>query len=223
MAITGVEGRRTLVVAGHGMVGHRLLEVLVERGATAEWDLVTFCEEPRMAYDRVGLSSFFNGMSAEELSLVAPGFFDGAGLDVRVGDAVVSIDRDARAVVSARGARVAYDALVLATGSFPFVPPIPGQDLPGCFVYRTLDDLEAIREYAAGRRVGAVVGGGLLGLEAANALRSLGLETHVVEFAPRLMPVQLDDGGSAVLRGRIEELGVSVHTSMSTTEIFANG
>src|SRR5207253_1561373 len=141
----------------------------------------------------------------------------------RVGDAVVSIDRDARAVVSARGARVAYNALVLATGSFPFVPPIPGNDLPGCFVYRTLDDLAAIREYAAGRRVGAVVGGGLLGLEAANALRSLGLETHVVEFAPRLMPVQVDDGGSAVLRGRIEELGVSVHTSTSTSEIYGEG
>jgi len=223
MAATGVETRRTLVLAGHGMVGHRLLEVLVERGATAEWDLVTFCEEPRLAYDRVGLSSFFNGSSADELSLVSPGFFDGVGLDVRVGDAVVSIDREARTVVAASGARVTYDTLVLATGSVPFVPPIAGKDLPGCFVYRTLDDLEAIREYAAGCRIGAVVGGGLLGLEAANALRSLGLETHVVEFAPRLMPVQVDDGGADVLRRRIEELGVAVHTSMSTTEIFADG
>ena len=223
MAITGVEGRRTLVVAGHGMVGHRLLEVLVERGATADWDLVTFCEEPRLAYDRVGLSSFFNGTSADELSLVAPGFFDSAGLQVHVGDAVVAVDREAQKVVSARGQSVVYDALVLATGSFPFVPPIPGNDLRGCFVYRTIDDLEAIREYAAGRRVGAVVGGGLLGLEAANALLNLGLETHVVEFAPRLMPVQVDDGGSAVLRQRIEELGVAVHTSMSTSEITAKG
>src|SRR6266853_142274 len=101
------------------------------------------------------------------------------------------------------------------------VPPITGKDLPGCFVYRTLDDLAAIREYAAGRRVGAVVGGGLLGLEAAHALHNLGLETHVVEFAPRLMPVQVDDGGSAALRSRIEELGVAVHTSMQTTELVA--
>src|SRR2546422_10009219 len=100
MATAGVDGRRTLVLAGHGMVGHRLLEVLVERGATAEWDVVTFCEEPRLAYDRVGLSSFFNGTSAEALSLVAPAFFDGVGLDVRVGDAVASIDRDAHEVVS---------------------------------------------------------------------------------------------------------------------------
>jgi len=211
--------RRTLVVVGHGMVGHKLLETLVERGATAEWDIVTFCEEGRLAYDRVGLSSFFGGASAEDLSLVAPGFFGSAGLDVHVGDAVATIDRSAGTVISQKGRVVAYDALVLATGSYPFVPPVPGHDAPGCFVYRTIDDLEAIRAYAAGRRTGAVVGGGLLGLEAANALRSLGLSTHVVEFAPRLMPVQVDEAGGAALRRRIEELGVAVHTGMQTTEI----
>jgi nitrite reductase (NADH) large subunit len=214
-------GRRTLVVAGNGMVGHKLLELLVERGATAEWDIVTFCEETRPAYDRVGLSSWFNGTSADELSLVAPGFFDSAGLEIHLGDAVASIDREAGKVVSRNGTAVAYDALVLATGSYPFVPPVPGKDLPGCHVYRTLDDLETLEADAAGRRVGAVVGGGLLGLEAANALRCLGLETHVVEFAPRLMPVQVDDGGGAALRRRIEDLGVRVHTGMATTEIVA--
>ncbi|MGQ0521148.1 MAG: nitrite reductase large subunit NirB [Actinomycetota bacterium] len=213
--------RRTLVVAGNGMVGQKLLELLVERGATAEWDIVTFCEERHLAYDRVGLSSFFTGTSAEELSLVAPGFFDAAGLEVHVGDPVASIDRAAGKVVSAAGTAIAFDALVLATGSYPFVPPVPGHDLPGCHVYRTLDDLEAIRADAAGRRVGAVVGGGLLGLEAANALRNLGLETHVVEFAPRLMPMQVDDGGGAALRRRIEELGVHVHTGMATSALVA--
>jgi nitrite reductase (NADH) large subunit len=212
--------RRTLVVAGHGMVGHRLLETLVGRGATAEWDIVTFCEEPRLAYDRVGLSTFFTGATAEELSLVAPGFFDVAGLEVHVGDRVAAIDRRAGTVSSAQGRTVGYDALVLATGSYPFVPPIAGNDRPGCFVYRTIDDLEAIGEYAAGCRTGAVVGGGLLGLEAANALHALGLDTHVVEFAPRLMPVQIDDGGGEVLRRRIEDLGVVVHTSMQTSEIL---
>ncbi|MDQ4068000.1 MAG: nitrite reductase large subunit NirB [Actinomycetota bacterium] len=215
--------RRTLVVAGNGMVGHKLLELLVERGATAEWDIVTFCEEHRPAYDRVGLSSFFNGAQPEDLSLVAPGFFDQFGLHLHLGDAVVAVDREAGEVVSSKGMRIGYDALVLATGSYPFVPPVPGNDLPGCFVYRTLDDLEAIRDYAAGCRAGAVVGGGLLGLEAANALRSLGLETHVVEFADRLMPVQVDEGGGSVLRRRIEDLGVRVHTGMATTEIAASG
>jgi len=218
---TGTSSRQTLVVAGNGMVGHKLLEVLVERGATAEWDIVTFCEEGRPAYDRVGLSSFFNGTSAEELSLVGPGFFDHAGLSIHLGDAVASVDREAAHVVSVKGRTIGYDALVLATGSYPFVPPVPGKDLAGCFVYRTLDDLEAIRDYAASCRVGAVVGGGLLGLEAANALRSLGLETHVVEFADRLMPVQVDEGGGSVLRRRIEDLGVAVHTGMATTEVVA--
>ncbi|MGH9225903.1 MAG: nitrite reductase large subunit NirB [Acidimicrobiales bacterium] len=212
--------RRTLVVAGNGMVGHKLVEILVERGATAEWDIVTFCEEPRPAYDRVALSSFFSGTSAEELSLVAPGFFDQTGLEVHLGEAVATIDPAAHEVVSTAGRRVNYDVLVLATGSYPFVPPVPGKDAPGAFVYRTLDDLEAIRDYAADVKVGAVVGGGLLGLEAANALLSLGLETHVVEFLPRLMGVQVDDGGGSALRRRIEELGVSVHTSMAAAEVL---
>jgi nitrite reductase (NADH) large subunit len=214
--------RRTLVVAGNGMVGHKLLEILTERGATAEWDIVTFCEEGRPAYDRVGLSSFFNGTSADALSLVSDGFFDQLGLTIHLGDAVASIDRAACTVTSSLGKVISYDALVLATGSFPFVPPVPGKDLPGCFVYRTLDDLEAIQEFAAGCQTGAVVGGGLLGLEAANALRSLGLDTHVVEFADRLMPVQVDEGGGSVLRRRIEDLGVHVHTGMATTEIVGD-
>lgn len=213
--------RRTLVVVGNGMVGHKLVETLLERGATAEWDIVTFCEESRMAYDRVGLSSFFSGTSAEELSLVEPGFYEHAGLQIHIGDAVVAIDRAKQSVQSAKGKTVAYDALVIATGSYPFVPPVVGHDLPGCFVYRTIDDLEAIRDAADGASSGAVIGGGLLGLEAANALKTLGLETHVVEFAPRLMPVQVDDAGGAVLRRRIEELGVRIHTGMQTSEVLS--
>ncbi|MEA3075507.1 MAG: nitrite reductase large subunit [Actinomycetota bacterium] len=216
-----MNGRRTVVVAGHGMVGHRFVETLVERGATAEWDVVVFAEEPDLAYDRVALSSYFAGASAADLSLVAPGFFETPGLAVHAGDRVVAIDRAARTVRSAVGAVQPYDVLVLATGSYPFVPPIEGRDLTGCFVYRTLADLAAIKEYAGRCHRGAVVGGGLLGLEAANALRLLGLETHVVEFAPRLMPLQIDEGGGALLRRRIEELGVVVHTSCQTEAVVA--
>ncbi len=120
---------------------------------------------------------------------------------------------------TASGHETHWDKLVLATGSYPFVPPVPGNDLPGCFVYRTLDDLDNIAAHAAGSRRGVVIGGGLLGLEAANALKQLGLETHVVEFAPNLMAVQLDSDGAAMLRKKIEALGVGVHTSKSTTEI----
>jgi nitrite reductase (NADH) large subunit len=205
-----------VVVAGNGMVGHKVVETLLG-GDGSRFHVTVFGEERHLAYDRVGLSSFFDGATVAELSLVADDLYD--GVDVFLGDAIVAIDRDAHKVVAASGAVVGYDTLVIATGSSPFVPPIPGHDLPGCFVYRTIDDLEAIRDAAEGRRVGAVVGGGLLGLEAANALLHLGLETHVIEYAPRLMPVQVDESGGDVLRTHVEELGVVVHTSAQTTEI----
>src|SRR5690606_30891313 len=112
-----------------------------------------------------------------------------------------------------------YDVLVLATGSYPFVPPVPNKDAEGCFVYRTIEDLLAIEEYARTATTGAVVGGGLLGLEAAGALKGLGLTTHIVEFAPRLMPVQVDEGGGAALLRTVEEMGLAVHTGVGTQEI----
>ncbi len=208
--------RKTLVVIGHGMVGHRLVELAVERGLLAEWDIVVHAEESVAAYDRVGLSSWFTGTSNEQLSLVSEGFFDHAALDLRLSDPVVAIDGSARTVTSRCGTVTPYDALVLATGSTPFVPPVPGAVGPGRFVYRTLDDLAQIKAAASGRARGAVVGGGLLGLEAANALLSLGLETTVVEFAPRLMPVQVDDGGGQVLRRLVEGLGVRTRLSAAT-------
>jgi nitrite reductase (NADH) large subunit len=213
------------VVIGNGMVGHRLLTTLAETGATRALDITVVAGEARPAYDRVALSSWFAGRSADELSLVEPGFFGDHEIEVLPGDPAATVDRYEQIVVTASGRRVPYDRLVLATGSRPFVPPVPGHDGPGCFVYRTIDDLEAIAAAAARPEVrrGVVVGGGLLGLEAANALLQLGLETHVVEFAPRLMPVQLDEGGSATLLRHIEALGVQVHTSCATSEIEHDG
>jgi nitrite reductase (NADH) large subunit len=210
-----------LVVVGNGMVGHRLLTELAERGALARLDVTVLGGEPRPAYDRVALSSWFDGRDATALNLVEDGFFDRHGIRLLLGDPAVAIDRDRRVVTTASGAALPYDRLVLATGARPFVPPIPGAEGPGRFVYRTIEDLEAIAAFAARPGVGrgVVVGGGLLGLEAANALRALGLDTHVVEFAPRLMPVQLDEGGSAALRGHVEALGVGVHTGFATSEI----
>jgi nitrite reductase (NADH) large subunit len=200
------------------MVGHRLLEELVARGAHERWAITVFGEEPVPAYDRVHLSAVFDGVDPAELSLVEPGFAERHGIEVVCGDAVARIDRAARTVTTGAGRTLAYDHLVLATGSAPFVPPIPGHDRPGTFVYRTLDDLAAIRAHAEQPwvRTGVVVGGGLLGLEAANALRLLGLETHVVEMAPRLMPVQLDEGAAAALRRHVEGLGIGVHTGVRT-------
>ena len=200
------------------MVGHKLLEQLV--AAAADVEVTVLCEEPRPAYDRVHLSEFFAGKSADELSLVTPGFFEAQGkLLLKLNAKATQIDRAAKTVTASSGEVLAYDKLVLATGSYPFVPPLPGKERPACLVYRTIEDLEAIA--AAGResKVGVVVGGGLLGLEAAKALKDMNLTTHVVEFAPRLMAVQVDDGGGRILRRKIEQLGVTVHTGKNTLEI----
>ncbi|MFB9410941.1 nitrite reductase large subunit NirB [Dactylosporangium matsuzakiense] len=206
-----------VVVVGHGMVGHRFTEALAARDPGRRWQVTVLAEEGRRAYDRVRLSAYFDGVSAEELTYDVPD-----GVEVRLGEPALSIDRAARKVTTAKGV-YEYDALVIATGSSAFVPPITGVDQAGVFVYRTLDDLEAIREHARGREVGAVIGGGLLGLEAANALRLLGLRTHVIEFAPRLMPVQVDTAGGAVLRKYVEDLGVTTHLGAGTTAIRSTG
>ncbi len=230
-----MEKRRTerLVVVGNGMVSHRFLELLAARGAKAgqpPFEVTLVGEEPRLAYDRVGLSTFFDGRTPEEMTLPAAGQYEAAGFAVRLNARVTGLDRQRRVVVVQRTLEggpetqeVGYDRLVLATGSGAFVPPIPGRDAAGCFVYRTIEDLEAIRDWSAKRPggVGAVIGGGLLGLEAAYALAKLGMKVHVIEFAPRLMALQLDETGGAVLRRRIEDLGVDVHTATSTKEILA--
>jgi nitrite reductase (NADH) large subunit len=208
-----------IVVIGNGMVGQRFLEQLASRGAGGAFDITVFCEEPRAAYDRVQLTSFFAGKSAIDLNVVPEGFFEQQAITLRLNDRVFEVNRTKKTVRSSRYREVPYDKLVLATGSYPFVPPIPGRDRRGCYVYRSIEDLEALRKAARAAGVGTVVGGGLLGLEAAKALMDLGLETHVVEFAPRLMAVQLDDAGGRVLRRQIEALGVRVHTAKSTKEI----
>jgi nitrite reductase (NADH) large subunit len=210
-----------LVVIGNGMVGHKFLERLIAKGTAAEWQISTFCEEPRVAYDRVNLSGFFSGKTAADLTLVEPGFYQANNIHIHIGDKADVVDRVNKTVTSANGVTLPYDKLVLATGSYPFVPPIPGNDAAGTFVYRTIEDLEAMSAWAKQCKVGVVVGGGLLGLECANALKNMGLETHVVEFAPRLMPVQVDEAGGAMLKAKIQELGVTVHTSKATTEIVS--
>ncbi len=221
-------GAPTIVLVGHGMVGQRFLEALADRGLTgAAARVVVLCEEPRPAYDRVQLTSYFAGRTPEDLSLVEADFMARHGIELRLGDPAETVDRAARTVTARSGFTVRYDQLVLATGSYPFVPPVPGKDSEGCFVYRTIEDLLAIEEYAQrlqeqrGAASGAVVGGGLLGLEAAGALQGLGLDTHVVEFAPRLMPVQVDEGGGRALRRTIEDMGVTVHTGVGGKEITA--
>ena len=210
--------KKTLIVIGNGMVGHHFLEQFSASPAAADYDIIVFGEEKQLAYDRVHLSEYFGGSTHADLAMGTLEWYTEQGIQLHLNERVTGIDRDNRTVSTPR-ASYEYDELVLATGSYPFVPPIEGNDRPHCLVYRTLDDLDAIRASSDGARTGVVVGGGLLGLEAANALKSLGLSAHVVEFAPRLMPVQLDADGGALLRHKIEALGVQVHTEKATTAI----
>ncbi|MDF4795848.1 nitrite reductase large subunit NirB, partial [Vibrio parahaemolyticus] len=212
-----------LVVIGNGMVGHRYIEDLVEKADVSQMDITVFCEEPRVAYDRVHLSSYFSHHTADELSLVKEGFYEKHGINMLIGERAININRENRIVYSSTGREVQYDKLILATGSFPFVPPIKGHESKDCFVYRTIEDLKAIEACAKNSKSGVVIGGGLLGLEAAGALKALGVETHVVEFAPKLMAEQLDLAGGNQLRQKIERMGVNVHTSKNTLEIAAEG
>ncbi|HSW11857.1 MAG TPA: nitrite reductase large subunit NirB [Solimonas sp.] len=210
--------KQKIVVIGHGMVGHKFLESLAEAGMP-DLEVTVLCEESRPAYDRVHLSEFFAGKSADDLSLVAPNFFERDGLLLKLNAKASHIDRAMKTITVSTGETLSYDKLVMATGSYPFVPPVPGKERKDIFVYRTIEDLEGMKECGARSKTGVVIGGGLLGLECAKALRDMGLQTHVVEFAPRLMAVQVDDGGGRTLRRKIEELGVTVHTQKNTTEI----
>ncbi|MEU8433272.1 FAD-dependent oxidoreductase [Streptomyces sp. NPDC029216] len=213
---------RTLVVIGHGMVGHRLVDQLLRLDTEAVWRIVVLAEERHPAYDRVALTSYLDGKDKEDLSLTGHDFLGDPRVDLRLACPAVAVDRTARTVVTAGGDRIPYDALVLATGSRPFVPPVPGSRLTGCFVYRTFDDLDAIRDASRAGRPGVVVGGGLLGLEAANALRLLGMRPHIVETAPHLMPAQLDAGAARVLHRQVTELGLRVHCATATASVDAH-
>ncbi|MGV3509958.1 MAG: nitrite reductase large subunit NirB [Sphingobacteriaceae bacterium] len=207
-----------IVVAGNGMVGYKFCEKLLSK--TNAFHLVVFGEEPRPAYDRVHLSEYFNGKTAEDLSMSPANWYKENNIELHLNDVVQEINRIDKTVHSLKGTVQKYDYLVLATGSSAFVPDIPGIEKEGVFVYRTIEDLELISSYATKARNGAVMGGGLLGLEAAKALLDLGIkETHVIEFAPRLMPRQIDQPGSAMLQMKLKELGLHIHLNKSTLKI----
>ena len=211
-----MSGEKILVV-GNGMVGHYFVEKL--RSHDANVDITVIGAEPRPAYDRVHLSSFFDGLTAADLALTTREHYKELNIEAHLGEQVVHIDRGKKQVETDLHRRFDYDNLVLATGSYPFVPPIEGADTKGCFVYRTIDDLGEIYAFAQHASSGVVVGGGLLGLEAANALKNLNLKTHVIEFAPGLMNVQLNRVAGETLQSEIETLGVQVRTEKNTTRI----
>lgn len=205
------------------MVGYKFCERLTEKDANNIYQIITFCEEERPAYDRVHLSEYFSGKTAEDLSMSPLDWYEKNGIELHLHDKAISIDREAKTVTSEKGITVSYDKLVLATGSTPFVPPVPGIEKDGVLVYRTINDLDDIQSYAKKSKSCAVIGGGLLGLEAAKAAQDLGLDTHVVEFAPRLMPRQLDQDGGLLLKNIIEDRNIQVHLSKATTNIAGDG
>ena len=213
-----------IIVVGNGMVGYKFCEKLRAKSGQGKYQITVFGEEPRRAYDRVHLSEYFAGKSADDLSLSTMAWYEDNNIVLHTSELVVHIDKENKIVQTHLDKTYLYDYLVLATGSSAFVPPIKGVEKEGVFVYRTIEDLDAIMAYAKkikqqGATEAAVLGGGLLGLEAAKAVYDLGLNPHVVEFAPRLMPRQLDKGASDMLQAKIEELNISIHLNKSTQYI----
>ncbi len=210
-----------IVIVGNGMVGYKLCEKLLTRIQPAHLEIVVFGEELLPAYDRVHLSAFFSGKTSNDLLMAPEEWYRQNNIRLHLGDPVQQIDRTSKTIHSYKGIIETYDYLVLATGSAAFVPQVPGTEKQGVCIYRTIEDLELMRNYAKKARKGAVIGGGLLGLEAAKALLDLGLrETHVIEFAGRLMPRQIDDKGSAILQSQLESLGLTIHTNKNTSAIL---
>lgn len=216
--------KKKIVVVGNGMVGYKFCEKLVAKDTNKQFEVVVFGEEVRPAYDRVHLSEFFAGKTADDLTMAPASWYADNAINLILSDPVIDIDREAKTVRSHHGLVESYDYLVLATGSSAFVPPIPGVEKDGVFVYRTIEDLEMMASHAKTAKRGAVIGGGLLGLEAAKALLDLGLEeTHVIEFAPRLMPRQIDEAGSKMLESKLNALGLQIHLNKNTQEIVGDG
>jgi len=207
--------REKIIVIGNGMVGYKFCEKISVKNS--DYRILVFGEEARRAYDRVHLSEYFNEKSAESLCLCSENWYAERNIELNLGDPVVKIDRVNRAVYTLSGRVEPFDYLIIATGSAPFVPPIPGTDKDGVFVYRTIDDLEKIEAYASKAKSATVLGGGLLGLEAAKALIDLKIdETHVVEFAPKLMPRQIDERASKILVSQLEGLGLQIFLNKET-------
>jgi len=210
---------KKVIVVGNGMVSHKFCEKLLAKDMHKEYKINVFSEESHQAYDRVHLSEYFSGKSVDDLYLAKSGWYEEQGITLHLGNPVVEIDKFKKIVKSSQGVEYPYDYLVIATGSSPFVPPLTGADHFGVFVYRTIEDLEMITAHAFRARKAAVIGGGLLGLEAAKAMVDLDLETHVIEHSPRLMPRQLDDTGALFLQSKLEQLGIRIHLNKNASAI----
>ena len=218
--------RERLVVIGNGMAGARFVEEVVARGGSDRFDITVFGEEPYGNYNRILLSSVLaNTHDPEDIFLNPVSWYEQHGVSLLIGVRAGWIDRLARKVLAPGGVVVPYDRLVLATGSTPFVPPLDGVYTEegtlkeGAFAFRTLADCDGIIQRVSGSRTAAVIGGGLLGLEAARGLMARGLEVHLVHLMADLMETQLDPAGAAILRSTLERMGLQIHLEKATTGI----
>ncbi|MCB9202898.1 MAG: nitrite reductase large subunit [Flavobacteriales bacterium] len=215
-----------IIVIGNGMVGYKFCEKFANHPNSDKYSLTVFGEEPRPAYDRVHLSEFFQNEDAKALELAPKNWYSENNIELITNEKVKDINKSAKIITTANNKEYSYDVLVLATGSSPFVPQIKGVDKKGVFVYRTIEDLEQMMKYAkeinAQKNNGkaAILGGGLLGLEAGKAVMDMGLEAHVVEFASKLMPRQLDIRSSNVLQLKLESIGINIHLNKATNQIL---
>ncbi|MFO0935465.1 MAG: nitrite reductase large subunit NirB [Gemmataceae bacterium] len=214
--------RRRVVIIGNGMAGARFAEDLIANDPHRDLEIVMFGDEPYGNYNRILLSNVLNGsQDAKEIFLNPLSWYEENKVVLHAGKRVTKIDRDSR-IVYADDIAQPYDILIFATGSRPFVPPIPGTTLHGCFVFRTIDDCRNIADYAKNCKTAVVIGGGLLGLEAAKGLMTHNVEVTIIEMAPWLMSVQLDEAGGKVLLETIEKLGIKALTKASTKEFIGD-
>lgn len=222
--------KQKLVVIGNGMAGARSVEEILARGGHELFEITMFGDEPYGNYNRILLSNVVNGsQDASEIFLNPLGWYEDNGIRLHAGERVVSIDRYSKTVTGANGTIECYDKLIIATGSRAFIPPIAnlftedGALREGAFAFRSLDDCTAIIKAAKQSRAAAVIGGGLLGLEAARGLLAYGCEVHVIHIAPALMNVQLDLPAAGMLKTTLESMGITVHLGAITASVLGDG
>lgn len=208
-----------LIIVGNGMVSWRLCRQLVDLGVNVDRKILVFGEEPRPAYDRVNLTKYFDLDGPEDLLLAPADWYADNNIELQLGTRIVKLDPNAKIVIDDQGGEYAYGDCVLATGSHAFVPPIAGVELEKVFVYRTIEDIEAIKAAAQGARHGVVIGGGLLGLEAASVLQNLSIDTCIVQAAGGLMSRQLNQDAAGYLLREVARLGMSVRLKTMTQRI----
>ena len=208
-----------LVVVGNGMVGAKFCEALIDEELHENFEITVIGEEPQPAYNRVKLSTYVDHRTSSSLEIFPRSWYEDHGIELITGTRALSINRESKILTLDSGAPLPYDELILATGSRPFIPPIPGHDSRKVLLYRTIADLEKIIVYASGKKSAAVIGGGLLGLEAAQALQSLGLKTTVIERANFLMPQQLDQSAADLLQKKVLDQGITLQLGVQNTSI----